>query len=69
MDIAVLERVTAIFGGVIVALVSARALWNDRHAKGMDDHVFQIMLALLFIGAIVAALAGLNVLGNFPAKA
>jgi hypothetical protein len=35
----------------------------------MDDHVFQLMLGLLCVGAIIAILAGVGVLGNFPAKA
>jgi hypothetical protein len=69
MNIAELERIIAIVGGIIVAIVSARALWNDRHANGMDDHVFQLMLGLLCVGAIIAILAGVGVLGNFPAKA
>jgi hypothetical protein len=65
IDLANLERVVAVLGGIVVALVSARALWNDRHAKGMDDHVFQLMLGLLCLGAIIAILAGVGVLGNF----
>jgi hypothetical protein len=69
VDLASLERIVAVIGGIIVAIVSARALWNDRHAKGMDDHVFQLMLGLLCLGAIIAILAGVGVLGNFPAKA
>lgn len=69
IDIAVLERVVAIVGGILVAVVSAIALKNDWKTPGMDNQVFKIMLALLCLGAIIATLAGVGVLGNFPAKA
>jgi hypothetical protein len=66
VDFAVLERTIAIIGGIVVALVSARALWDDRKTPGVDNHVFKLMLGLLCLGAIVAMLAGIGVLGNFP---
>ena len=69
MDIAMLERVIAIVGGIIVAVVSFIALKNDWNTPGMDNQVFKIMLALLFVGAIVALLAGAGVLGSFPKAA
>jgi len=68
-DAATLERVTAIVGGIIVAVVSGIALKNDWDSTGADNNVFKLMLALLCIGAIVAVLAGANVLGNFPKAA
>ena len=69
IDPAVLERTIAIIGGIVVAIVSAKALIDDWKTPGIDNQVFKIMLGLLFIGAIVAALAGANVLGNFPKAA
>jgi hypothetical protein len=69
MDIAVIERIIAIVGGLIVALTSAIALKNDWKTPGLDNQVFKVMLGLLCLGAIVAILAGAHVLGNFPQAA
>ena len=69
MDIAMLERTLAVIGGIIVAIVSAIALKNDWNTPGLDNQVFKLMLGLLFIGAIVALLAGVGVLGTFPKAA
>ncbi len=66
MDIANIERIIAIVGGIIVAIVSAIALKNDWKTPGLDNQVFKVMLALLFVGAVIALLAGAHVLGNFP---
>ena len=69
IDFAVIERVVAIVGGVIVAVVSAKALKDDWATPGIENHVFKLMLGLLCLGAIIAILAGVNVLGNFPKAA
>ena len=69
MDIALLERTLAVIGGIIVAIVSAIALKNDWNTPGLDNQVFKLMLGLLCIGAIVAVLAGVGVLGTFPKAA
>jgi hypothetical protein len=69
VDLPTLERTIAIVGGVLVAVVSAIALKNDWKTPGIENHVFKLMLGLLCLGAIIAILAGANVLGNFPAKA
>jgi len=65
-DAAHIERTIAIVGGILVAVVSAIALKNDWKTPGMDNQVFKIMLGLLCLGAIIAILAGANILGNFP---
>ena len=65
MTVVTIEHLLAILGGIIVAWVSAIALKNDWNTPGMDNQVFKIMLALLFIGAVIAALAGAGILGNF----
>jgi hypothetical protein len=69
MDIAVIERIIAITGGIVVAVVSAVALRNDWKTPGLDNQVFKVMLGLLCLGAIIAILAGAGVLGNFPKAA
>jgi hypothetical protein len=66
LDAPTIERSIAIVGGIIVAVVSAIALKNDWHSTGADNNVFKLMLGLLAIGAVVAILAGANILGNFP---
>ncbi len=65
MNTVMIEHIIAILGGIIVAWVSAIALKNDWKTPGMDNQVFKIMLGLLFIGAVIAALAGAGILGNF----
>jgi hypothetical protein len=61
-----IEHIVAIVGGIIVAVVSAIALKNDWKSTGVDNQVFKLMLGLLCIGAIIALLAGVGVLGKFP---
>jgi hypothetical protein len=65
MDAALVERIGAVIGGIIVGVVAFYALWKDWKTPGTENHVFKIMLLLLGVGAIVALLAGLNILGNF----
>jgi len=65
IDLPTLERTIAVIGGIIVAVVSAKALKDDWATPGIENHVFKIMLGLLFVGAIIAMLAGIGVLGNF----
>lgn len=68
-DLPTIERLGAIIGGIIVFAVSGIALYKDWKTPGVENHVFKIMLVLLCVGAIIALLAGANVLGNFPAEA
>lgn len=65
MDFAVLERIGAIGGGIIVGIVAFYALWKDWQTPGVENHVFKLMLLLLGVGAIVALLAGAGVIGTF----
>ena len=69
MDIAQIERILAIAGGVVVAVVSAIALKNDWKTPGLDNTVFKVMLALLCFGALLAIFAGAGFLGTFPKAA
>lgn len=66
MDVHIIERSIAVIGGLLVALTSLVALKNDWRTPGLDNQVFKVMLALLFVGAVIATLAGANLLGNFP---
>jgi len=56
------ERAMAVFFGIVVFIVAAIALKNDWKAKGLENQVFKMMLALLALGAFLAIMAALNVL-------
>jgi hypothetical protein len=58
------ERAMAVFFGIIVFFVAAVALKNDWKAKGVENQVFKVMLALLAVGAFLAILAAINVLAG-----
>jgi NADH:ubiquinone oxidoreductase subunit 6 (subunit J) len=59
-----IERIIAFIGGIVVFFVAAIALRNDWKSKGLENHVFKMMLALLALGAILALLASVNVLAG-----
>ena len=63
MNPAIVERLGAIIAGIIVAVVSFYSLYKDWHATGVENNVFKLMLFLLGVGAILAILAGLTVIG------
>ena len=63
-----IERLGAVIGGIVVAVVAFYALYQDWKSTGVENQVFKLMLLLLGIGAILALLAGLNVLGFVPVK-
>jgi hypothetical protein len=69
IDPPTLQRTIAIMGGIIVAIVSGKALYDDWKTPGMENHVFKIMLGLLCLGALIAIGAGAGWLGNFPKAA
>lgn len=66
MNAALIERLGAVIAGIVVAVVAFYALYKDWRATGVENQVFKLMLFLLGIGAILALLAGLNVIGFAP---
>jgi F0F1-type ATP synthase membrane subunit c/vacuolar-type H+-ATPase subunit K len=62
----VIERVGAVIAGIVVAVVAFHALYVDWKTPGVENNVFKIMLFLLGFGAVLALLAGLNVVGFTP---
>ncbi len=66
MNAALIERLGAVIAGIVVAVVAFYALYKDWRATGVENQVFKLMLVLLGIGAILALLAGLNVIGFVP---
>jgi hypothetical protein len=63
---ALVERLGAVIAGIVVAVVSFYSLYKDWKAIGVENNVFKLMLFLLGLGAILAILAGLNVIGFSP---
>jgi hypothetical protein len=66
MHAAMIERLGAVIAGVVVAVVAFYALYKDWRTAGVENQVFKLMLLLLGVGAILALLAGLNVIGFSP---
>ncbi len=58
------ERGMAVFFGIVVLVVAIVALRNDWKTKGLENHVFKLMLGLLALGAFLAILAALNILAG-----
>jgi len=63
---AIVERLGAVIAGLLVATVAFYALYVDWKSTGVENNVFKLMLFLLGVGAILALLAGLNVIGFTP---
>ncbi len=61
-----IERLGAVIAGIAVAVVAFYALYKDWNASGTENQVFKLMLLLLGVGAVLALLAGLNVIGSAP---
>jgi uncharacterized membrane protein len=68
VNAAFIERLGAVIAGIVVAVVAFYALYKDWKSTGVENQVFKLMLLLLGLGAILALLAGLNVIGFSPAK-
>jgi uncharacterized membrane protein YesL len=66
VNAALVERLGAVIAGVVVAVVAFYALYKDWKTTGTENQVFKLMLFLLGVGAILALLAGLNVIGFVP---
>ncbi|MFZ1018442.1 MAG: hypothetical protein WAN39_11270 [Candidatus Cybelea sp.] len=66
MNAQLIERLGAVIGGIIVAVVAFYALYKDWQATGIENQVFKLMLVLLGAGAVLALLAGLNIVGFAP---
>lgn len=63
MNPAIVERLGAVIGGIVVGTVSFYSLYKDWKATGVENNVFKLMLFLLGLGAILALLAGLGAIG------
>jgi hypothetical protein len=68
MNIVLVERLGAVIAGIVVGVVAFYALYKDWRTTGIENNVFKLMLFLLGVGAILALLAGLNMIGFTPPK-
>jgi hypothetical protein len=68
MNAQLIERLGAVIAGIVVAVVAFYALYKDWKATGIENQVFKLMLVLLGIGAVIALLAGLHLIGYAPGK-
>jgi len=68
MNIVLVERLGAVIAGIVVGVVAFYALYKDWRTTGIENNVFKLMLLLLGVGAILALLAGLNMIGFTPPK-
>lgn len=68
MEAQLIERLGAVIAGIVVAVVAFYALYKDWSTPGIENNVFKLMLVLLGLGAVLALLAGLNVIGFTPPK-
>jgi uncharacterized membrane protein len=66
MNPEIIERLGAVIAGIVVGTVSFYSLYIDWKSTGVENNVFKLMLFLLGLGAILALLAGLNVIGFTP---
>lgn len=66
MNTQIIEHMGAIIGGIVVGVVAFYALYIDWKTPGVENNVFKIMLFLLGLGAVLALLAGLNIVGFQP---
>lgn len=66
MNAQIIERLGAVTAGIAVAVVAFYALYKDWRATGIENQVFKVMLFLLGVGAVLALLAGLNLIGYTP---
>jgi uncharacterized membrane protein len=66
VNLVLVERLGAVIAGIVVATVSFYSLYRDWRSTGVENNVFKLMLFLLGLGAILALLAGLNVIGFSP---
>jgi len=61
-NVAHVERILAVFFGIVVFFVAVIALRNDWKSRGIENQVFKIMLGLLALGAILGILAAFGML-------
>jgi ammonia channel protein AmtB len=63
MELAVIERATALIGAIIVGVFASLALKDDWHAKGLDNNTTKLLLGLMAFGCVMVFFAAIGVIG------
>jgi len=63
MDLAVIERGTALIGAIVVGVSASIALKEDWHAKGLDNTTTKLLLGLMAFGCVMVFFAAIGVIG------
>jgi hypothetical protein len=63
MELAVIERGTALSGAIIVGVFASIALKDDWHAKGLDNNTTKLLLGLMAFGCVMVFFAAIGVIG------
>jgi hypothetical protein len=63
MDLAVIERGTALVGAIVVGVFASIALKEDWNAKGLDNSTTKLLLGLMAFGCLMVLAASLGIIG------
>jgi hypothetical protein len=63
MDLAVIERGTALVGAIVVGVFASIALKEDWNAKGLDNGTTKLLLGLMAFGCLMVLAASLGIIG------
>ncbi len=66
MDAALIERIIAAVGAVVVAISALTSLRAEWKKTNLDDQVTKIMLVLLTIGCVIVIIVALGIAGRVP---
>jgi hypothetical protein len=65
MTAALLERIIALIGSLVVGGTALFQLRNELPMHGLDAAVTKLLLGLMIVGCVLAFFASINVLGAF----
>jgi hypothetical protein len=63
MDLAIIERGTALIGAIVVGVFASIALKDDWHAKGLDNSTTKLLLGLMAFGCVMVLAAAIGLIG------
>jgi hypothetical protein len=63
MDLAVVERGTALIGAIVVGVFALIALKEDWNATGLDNATTKLLLGLMAFGCVMVFFAAIGVIG------
>jgi hypothetical protein len=63
MDLALVERGTALVGAIVVGAFALIALKDDWNAEGLDNNTTKLLLGLMAFGCVMVFFAAIGVIG------